>query len=423
MRLKNRKLNKFEIALYKLNLAWPFNVLINIEIIGKITKKQIKEALVKIKQNNYYLNFFIQEEDNLKFIYTDNSIRFEIINYSSKRERIKLIQRELNSSSLYKDYPLAKLTILQNKNKTDLIFKVSHIISDGISAYNVGKELLEYINNIDNNVSSNSKEFKGLYPSLKFFPHWNLNNIPKANSIKKLKDIENYVNIDNRSTHIIERDLTIEESSELFAFCKQNQISVNSLLMACLVKNMVKKLKAERYGLVTLKTSSGLNLRQYYNCDVDNRVLGCWSGFGFLFYNLGDDIDLIDFSKRYQEDLKSYLYNNYSFLYLKLAIENYLNKSVRQIALDPPTKLPYVILTNLGKLNTNRIYTDKFTVKRISFTTSMHRNWINDLGFGICASTTNNQLNLNFNYMNPAWKQENAHKFVDSILDILKNLK
>lgn len=423
MKILKRKLNEMEKVFFKLDLSSPFNVLINIQMTSEIKREVLEEALSRLKLNSYYLNYYIQEEEHPEFLYSEKPIRFEELEYKDNQERIKLIQKELNSSSIYKDYPLAKLIVLRSENNIDLLLKISHIISDGISVYNAATKLLDYINDIENSVPSTSDEVKEVYPSFKVFPQFNLDKIENKTKIKELQNIENYVSLNNRSTHIIEKDLSAEESYKLFSFCKQNQISVNSLLMACLVKTMAKKLKAKGYDLVTLKTSSGFNLRKYYNCDVDDQVLGCWSGFGYVFYNLGHgidhEIDAVDFSKRYQMDLNFYLANNSSFFYLKTLVDNYIDKSVQEISSEPKTKLPYVLLTNIGKLSTGH-YTDRFMIKKINIMTPMHRNWVNDLGFGICASTTNDKLNLILTYMSPAWKPGNAQQFADSMLNLLK---
>ncbi|NJN11493.1 MAG: hypothetical protein HC815_27365 [Richelia sp. RM1_1_1] len=421
MKFPNRKLNEIEKVFFKLDLSSPFNVLINIQITGHIKREVLEEALSRLKRNRYLLNYFIREGENPEFIYTDKPILFDEIGYNNNQERIELIQKELNTRSVYDAHPLAKLTVLKNENNIDLIFKISHIISDGICAYNAAKELLYCVNDIENGVPSTSNEFKELYPDLKFFPQWNLDKLKQLDRVKELEYIENCVDINNRSTHIIEKDLSLEDSCKVFSFCKQNEISVNSFLMACLVKPMAERLRAKGYTSGILKTSSGINLRKYYNCDVDDQVLGFWSGFGYLFYNLGHDIDVVDFSKRYQVDLKSYLANNSSFFYLKTLVDNYLNKSVQEISSDYKKKIPYVLLTNIGKLNITLNCRDRFTIKKINLMTPMHRNWINDLGFGICASTTNDKLNLILNYMSPAWKQENAQKFADSILYLIMN--
>lgn len=422
MKFSKRKLNEFEKVFFKLNLSSPFNVLINVQMTGDIKREVLEEALFRLKLNYYYLNYSIQDDENPEFVYSDKPICFEEAGYNNNQERIKLIQKELNTSSVCDEHPLAKLIILKDESNIDLIFKVSHIISDGISVYNAVNKLLNFVNDIERGVPITSNEVKELYPSLNFFPQYNLDNIEKITQIKELNSIKDCVDMQDRNTHIIEKDLTAEESYKLFCFCKQKMISVNSLLMACLVKSMAKKLKSEGYNSVTLKTSSGLNLRKYYNCDVDDRDLGFWSGFGYLFYNLEHDIDIVDFSKKYQADLKFYLANNSSFFYLKTLIDNYLYKSVEEISADYRKKIPYALLTNIGKIHMSRNYTDRFMIKKINLMTPMHRNWINDLGFGICASTTNDELNLIFNYMSPAWKRENAQKFADSILDLIKNL-
>ncbi|GAB1542998.1 hypothetical protein NUACC21_56720 [Scytonema sp. NUACC21] len=422
MNFTKRQLNALEKVFFKIDLSSPFNVLINIQLIGDIKREFIEEALSRLQRTSSYLRCFILEGENPEFIYIDKPILLEEIEYNNNQERIELIQKEVNTRSVYNTHPLAKLIVLRNGSNINLILKISHIISDGISVYNAAMKLLSYVKDIENGLPSISYEVNEIYPDLKLFPDWDCHKITELERIKELENMDNYVcDINNRFTHIIERDLSVEESYQVFSFCKQNKISVNSFLMACLVKPMAEKIEAEGYNSAILKTSSGLNLRKSYNYDVEDRVLGFWSGFGYLFYNIEHGIDIIDFSRRYQADLKSYLANNSSFYYLKTVVDNYLDKSVQEISSDYNKKIPYVLLTNIGKLNIGRNYTDRFAIKKINLMTPMHRNWINDLGFGICASTTNDKLNLIFNYMSPAWKQKNAQTFADSILALIKN--
>ena len=105
MKLHERKLNEFEKVFFKLNLSSPFNVLINVQMASDIKREVLEEALSRIKLNNYYLNYCIQTGESPKFVYTNKPICIEELEYNNNQERIELIQKELNTSSVYDKHP------------------------------------------------------------------------------------------------------------------------------------------------------------------------------------------------------------------------------------------------------------------------------------------------------------------------------
>jgi NRPS condensation-like uncharacterized protein len=426
MNIKNRPLSLFESILYQFDRSSPFNILISVHCNGCIELNSIKEALTYVKKSHLYLNYHIEESTNPWFVFTKKLIR--VMSYSdlSSFERKELLHREINTSSIQEDYPLAKAIVIQDDKNTEFILKISHIISDGISAYGLVKELFENMCILANSVQPVPYPMEHIQPKLSLFPEWKK---------QKVDNIEHHypmqfspaVPMDKRSTHIIEENINTVVSQKIFSFCQQNRFSVNSFLMSCLIKAMANKLQiGEEIHPITLKTSSGIDLRKYYDYHISTYNLGCWAGFGYLFYDLGTkigyDISTKELAALYDAELKDSLLNNIPFFYLNALSELYRNKNAQELSSFTSSRLPYVLLTNIGKLDIPQTDALNVSIKRVGFITPMHRNWLNDLGFGLCASTTNGSLHLNFCYMSPAWQESDAQEFTKLILHFLQHI-
>ena len=426
MNTENRPLNLFESILYQLDRSSPFNILISVHFDGCIELSSIKEALTYVKKSHFYLNYHIEESVDPRFVYTEKPIR--VMSYSglSSFERKELLHREVNSSSIHEDYPLAKAIVIQDDKNTEFILKISHIISDGISAYGLVKELFENMSVLANSRQPIPYPIEDIQPYPSLFPEWKKQKVDNVEHHYPMQPAPE-VPMNKRSTHIIEEDIDPVVSQKIFSFCQQNGFSVNSFLMSCLIKAMANKLQtSQQTHPITLKTSSGLDLRKYYATNLSSYNLACWAGFGYLFYDLGTeikyDIDIKDLAALYDAELKDSLSNNIPFFHLNALSQLYRNKSDRELSSLTSSKLPYVLLTNIGKLDLPQTDALNISIKRVGFITPMHRNWLNNLGFGLCASTTKGSLHLNFCYMSPAWQESNAQEFTKSILHFLQHI-
>lgn len=424
MNLTDRPLNTFESILYKIDCSSPFNILIDVQFNSCIDLRGIEQALESTKRSHFYLNYYLGESsvsDCPHFLLTEKPIRVESYSNLSQSERKHLLHREINTTSKYKDYPLVKVITLQNNHETEIILKISHVISDGISAYGLVKEIIQNMCMIATHSVIVPALMETTRPDVTLFPEWKTRKLGTSTHHWPTSRIA--IPIDQRSTHIIEIDLPSDISEDIFHFCKKQMFSVNSLLMACLIKAMAGKLK-EMGNFVPLKTSSGLDLRKNYEATIHNNNLGCWAGFGYLFYDLGSqikfDISIDELATLYQNQIHTSLKSNTPFFHLNSLVKLYENESIENISSLTSSSVPYVLLTNIGKIELPETIALESSIKRVGLLTPMHRNWINDLGFGICASTTNNSLHLNLCYMSPAWKEQDAQEFSQTISTLLK---
>lgn len=425
MNRSNRKLNSLEKTFYEMNKAQPFTVIICAHLKGELTFDILKRALDIMKNRHFYLSYSIQEkEDGLAWVFMENAtIPIEIIEHATEEQWIEICNYEMNAVWDFKTASLAKVILLKKASGTDLIFKISHIIGDGISLFHFVRESLNVIDGLYKEMEITFPyKLTNIYPDEQYFPFY-----PKElnESIKSLTIPSNLPNyrIEERFTHILPYNLSENQSKTILSRCKEKGVTLNSLLAASLVININNHIlnKVGSKDEYTIKSSSGLDLRPYYQVNVPREQLGCWAGFGVVYFESSEVKDIWDCAQLFQSRLREVIDEKRSFLYWKKSIENYSMKSSNS-AHEKKGNIPYGILTNIGKLEIEEWYGQSdLKLERISFMTPMHRHWENDLGFGIGANSFNNCINLIFHYMSPARSQQEAKDFANQIIFSISN--
>ncbi|MCB1191784.1 MAG: hypothetical protein H7A23_09450 [Leptospiraceae bacterium] len=419
----NRKLSSLEKTFYLMNKDQPFIIIMCAHLEGLLDIKFLEQALEIMKnRHGYYLSYYINKSSNgLEWGYDDKAkIPIEIIEESKKEQWIDICNYEMNISVPLNKAPLMKVIYLKKLDGIDIIFKFSHIISDGISVYNFIRETLIVIDKLYN---KNKIEFpyslEEKFPDVDFFPEHLTNSNNIENHLHLSNDIikkNHQYKMQDRLTHIIPFHVEAEKTKVIIEASKNKGFSVNSILAAALVVNMknyiINKLSPD--DDFTIKSSAGMNIRDRYLLDLKNEQLGSWAGFGYVFLKNTEINSFWECAKTFQNRLKEFIDQNQTFLHLKNFVKVYSENSINNIG--TVNSLPYVLLTNVGKLDMNEWYCESIKLLKLSFMTPMHRHWSNDLGFGICATTFNGRLNIVFTYMNPARNLEQAKEFSNQII-------
>lgn len=422
----NRELSSLEKTFHGMNENQPFTIIMCAHIKGELSYEILEQALEIMKERHYYLSYSIQETKNgLEWIYEENAkIPIEVIETTNDDKWIEICNLEMNISIIHSEASLAKVVFLKKTDGADLIFKISHIISDGISVYHFIRELFIVIDGLYKKIKITFPyPLSDIYPDIKYFP----TELKELNEVEILKlpisllEKYPYFQREERFTQIIPYQFNIDQSKAIMERCKEKKITVNSLLAAAMIisiKNHIFKAFGNTEEF-TIKSSSGLNLRSYFQTDVKPEQLGCWSGFGYVFFNSKEIKSLWDCAGIFQARLKDFFDQQKPFIHWKKFIEIYKHNSVQEKSQKIESEIPYVILTNLGKWDLDEWYGDKIQLEKISVITPMHRHWGNDFGFGIVAHTFNKCLNLAFHYTKPARTLEQAKDFANQILNLV----
>ncbi len=437
--MDNKKIPLTDIELFclKLHQHLPFHVIISVNFDGNFDLGSLEKAVKIVKDRHPYLNYNIEFEDSVPYFNYYPDVPIKISFFSGNYETwISLCENEMNNPIDVSIAPLFRISLLnRGSNNYDLIINISHIISDGICVLNFVKDIIFVLNKSLNNEIIGLKPFNLLRPSLNLYP-----DITKGNTsivIDKWYSSGFILNTINNSSNSLQNNNTIslpkelrrsklinyifsgKETVNIIQKCKNKNLSVNSLLATALIFSLRDYCYKNGHGFSRIKSNSGINIRDCLrDIKIPARQFGAWAGYGYIYADLYETADPANFAISYGKILSDSIKNSVPFYTIKNLADNSLMKSFNEYAPKHTENLPYAILTNLGKITMDEKEgkQNKIRVNYYNFMTPMHRNWNNDLGFGVCSSSFNNELNLNFIYMEPFWTKNKAYKFISEFL-------
>jgi len=430
MALRNRVLNPLESAFFEMNRSQPFIIIQCVYLNREISVEILEKALDIMLKRSPPLSCAIRELDrSLEFVAVENArIPVKTIENASNERWIEECSREINLPLETVTAPLAAVILAMKRRGVDVIFKFSHIISDGISVFHFISETFQIIDQLSQgNVKSVPDSEPDIHPDPADFPirpvasDISISEINRDNKTMDLfKDVPDFP-LKDRSTRIISTVLSSDQSEYLLKAGKEKNNTVNSLLGSALAITLKRDIQEKYHPALPyrIKSSSGLNLRKYYKSGPKDSRLGCWAGFGYVFMQ-SDELDsLWKCGETYKERLSQFIRIGKPFAHLEKLIENYSRMDTEAASGSNESRIPYAILSNLGICSIDEHAVRQFGIEGISFMTPMHRNWINDMGFGLCAATFDSRLNLVFHYMHPARTEEQAKVFIRNFMDLL----
>lgn len=420
--MTRRKLTTLEATFYEMNKSQPFIIIMGAHVSGSLSHDLFEEALSLMQiRHKYYLFHSIETVDGiLEWVYDENSkIPVTYTSNSSQDHWVEVCNFEMNYSLPLKEAPLMKVIFLEGVGYADIIFKFSHIIADGISVYNFIKDLFLTIENLYfKKKVSFSYDLKEIFPDKTYFPKYNHEKFFFPQEENTVFDGLPSLSIEQRRTNILPYGLNFKDSQKLISKSKEHDVTVNSLLIAALVLNLKKYIveKKKIDNNFVIKSSAGVNGKGLYQVSLKPEQLGSWAGFGYVFFESNEITNLVTSAKLFQKRLSYFIDKNFFFEYLSNFIESYAQKNSIEKVTGRNVFYPYVLLTNLGKMELKIDYSGIFRLTRISFMTPMHRHWPNDLSFGLCANSLAGETSLIFNYMSPAWNLKDAEQFADEVV-------
>lgn len=423
----------------------PSNVVAIAHLEGIRDIDMLEKALNMVKDRHSYFQYFIKHEgDHSIFFYDpDKSVPLTVLQEADEELWIKICETEMNQLIDIKTAPMMKTFLLQRRNgSSELIVSFSHIIADGINAVQFIRDviyLLEKLTEGEKTPTIDNPQF--LRPDTAHFPksaspNMSIGQFEKDNFIIQsfqpdlasgASNFSYALGCSKKKSKLLPYHLSSEDSNTIFNLCHEKKITVNSLLSIALIFAMRDYIYEKDHGYdspLWIKISTAIDLRRRIkSIKILPSDFGMWAGRCVLYSKIGKDTTKYDFSRSYHSTFIEYLLHN-PFYYSNLMVQQQSNGSLNStLGKSSVHHYPHVKITNIGDLNKMGIMSryGKIKVNQIGFAAPHHRDWINDLGFGLCASGFNNKLILNFIYMEPARTEDEARLFIKRVINHMKN--
>jgi NRPS condensation-like uncharacterized protein len=431
-------LTDIEKTFLKYDRQSPANVAAIFYLEGIPDADKVEKALNMAKNRHPYLQYHIDRVgDDYCFIHDpEKPVPFTVFEKTDQNFWIKICEEEINIEfDIYKAPMMKAYLIQEEKGNSVLIVSFSHIIADGVNSVQFVRDVIYLLGKLMAGERPTIDPLPLVRPDTVYFskpapvnpdkdiewvqndnfriqpssPDWDLNHGIFSYTLEGTKKRSRFVPI----------NLSKEESTNIFARCKEKNITINSLLSISLIFAMLDYIceKGIDDSNLWIKVSTAIDLRKWID-KVSPSDFGMWAGRSVLYSKISKDVKQYDFSLAYHSLLSRYIEFN-PFFYSNQMIEKFTKEShVPSSVKNPVQYYPNIKITNLGNLNTKGILSSygDMKVKRVGFVTPLHREWINDLGFGLCASGFDSQLILNFIYMEPARTEEEAHAFIHRVI-------
>lgn len=414
----------------------PSNVAAVAHLEGIQDVDMLEKALNIAKNRHPYLQYFIEQDgDHSVFFYDPmKPVPLTVFQEAEEDLWIKICEDEINRVFVIKNAPMMKAYFLQEENgNSELIVSFSHIIADGINAVQFVKDVIYLLEKmIEGDETPTIDKLHLLRPDTVYFTKSDLvNQFMSIGQFEKDHFIIQSFLPDSESTasnfgypmggsekrsKMLPYHLSNEESGNLFDICRGKGITINSLLSVALILAMRDYIYDKGISdSPWIKISNALDLRRRMrSIRILPEDFGMWAGRSVLFSKVAKDTNKYHFCKSYHSIFSEYV-QQCPFYYSNLMVQQF-NEAFNSTTVKSPVQYyPNIKITNLGDLNRMGIMSryGNLKINCISFATPLHREWMNDLGFGLCASGFDNRLILNFIYMEPARTEEEARLFVN----------
>jgi NRPS condensation-like uncharacterized protein len=441
MDLKERiNLTDIEETFLSYDLSSPSNVAAVAHLEGIQDVDMVEKALNIAKDRHPYLQYFIERDGDHSVLVYDpvKSVPFTVLPESPEEFWIQICEAEMNRVFDIKNAPMMKAFLLyRTQGSSELIVSFSHIIADGVNAVQFVRDVIYLLGKMTEGEKTPAIEkLQLLRPDTAYFSEANfLKPVLSTGPFEKNNyivqsfrpDIEtgdskfNYISGgSDKKSKLLPYILSPAESSHIVNRCREQGITVNSLLSIALIFALGEYIYEKDMGdadPLWIKISIAMDLRRRMrNIQVSASDFGMWAGRCLLYSQIAKDTIQYNFSRSYHAIFSEYL-QNHPFYYSQMMVQQFY-QSLNTATKNSLPYFPHVKITNLGDLNKTGIMSHygRIKVHRMGFVAPLHREWINDLGFGLCAAGFDGQLILNFIYMEPARTADEARLFVDRVI-------
>lgn len=209
----------------------------------------LRKAVKKVLQKHPILRSSIRMDENGKAYYhvedeVESAFFVETIN--NDRDWISTVYEEQKKPFILSQPPLIRFTCLKNESEMQLVMCVHHILADGLSGIRILQDIISFVENPEQAVTVQPVAL------LEDSPLYNKEKLPLpmrmlAGILNKQWQKSSHIfseeeynamrnNYWSQRSHIIDvAQLDASETSKLIAKCKENHVTVNSLLLATLL--------------------------------------------------------------------------------------------------------------------------------------------------------------------------------------------
>lgn len=247
----------------------PFNTVIPFRLKGTFVLKDIQYALEKIQEKHPWLKAVIKhDEKNIPWFEVSEKakIPIRILAKKSENDWLEESKNEWYKMFNYKEQPLMRFVWIKGEETSDMMFVFHHCLCDGGSAMAVLDEFLKLLDNPkcdigtenpilgihdvvpDNILNSGGQKFKA-----------KMIGRLAATAIKLIP--VNKKTTDRQSDYLLNFRFDQETSQELIAYCKSQEVTVNTFLCATLLKAFEKIRKEKAFN----KVSCPVDIRRFAN--------------------------------------------------------------------------------------------------------------------------------------------------------------
>lgn len=386
------------------------------KIRGQIDSARLRDALQKVQMQQPLLRSHVTKEtDGYYYIVDGDPKEFPFVTHIRQSSNNWQLVAEKNLDYIFPNNIYQwRLTLLQDQNNQyhELVLNVGHNIFDGFSAavffYNLFKyyenpskpvEPLALLPPIERFVSHiMPKEIK---PPETYHPYY----LPFATTKAKADYATKvqYINYGKLKTQ------------QLLSFCKNNELSLNSILQAAMAKAYVRLVGKE----IDLDLSTPVSLRKYAKPKISEDYCGvCVSCVSDFVKNISPNCDVIHLAKDHNARLKNDLLPNaailpaeFSFQVIEEAFTEKVVLSEKQFTADPQ-------VSNLGALPFKTVFLN-LCWDEFYFATSRKKSII---PIAISTASLNSSLMMTFTHLDPLASKNKVHMFVEYFFDVLSEL-
>jgi NRPS condensation-like uncharacterized protein len=418
-----RELNEIEY------LNWcfgqPYNIVISIRIRGNIPPDRLQSALDKAQQRHPLLkvNTILDEQEMPWFVSEGvGAIPLKVVDRAGEDHALRLTEKELAApfdmnKSLESPLPLMRVTLLRPQNPAtepaDIIINAQHTITDGMSMVFLVRDLLYFMTNPKHPVTVQDVTAS----SEDIFPPKVRKRIPKSDLRFKtsLLFMKLYLKLKFRrgiqkprtfapSTKIHSWELTADQTEDLLARCKQEQVSVQSALCTAFLTTFT-------------AVNTPVNLRPQLALPI-GEAFGLYAGAAVIKMKYDAKADFWDNARKFHGKLRKSLRNPFSVfrLFSKRVPLKAIQEYFRLLADLVSDQHPFAI-TNLGSFDKMGIRFQVGDLHVESFFGSVSE--IIDASV-LTVYTIDEVMHFHFHYMEHVMNTSEAEKLVSKAMNMLR---
>lgn len=227
----------------------PFNAVIPFRLRGTFILKDIQQALAQIQNKHPWLRALIShDEKNIPWFNVPEkpvSIPVRIVTRQSEDQWQEESRKEWNTTFNYEKFPLIRFIWIKGEDVSDMLFAFHHCLCDGGSAMAFLKEFLIVLDNpsADIGIENPIMGIQDVVPS----PILNSRRQKlKARFIGRLAATAikwlpvNKKPVERQNDYLIHGKLDEETSQQVIAYCKSQEVTVNTFLSVALLHSFKK---------------------------------------------------------------------------------------------------------------------------------------------------------------------------------------